>query len=292
MRACHLFPFILLLASAPWCGAALVTVESESARPFGYVIGDEIPLVTTLRLPAACRVLPDSLPKPGAVEYWLNLKQASLRVSVGHSVRVERIYQSFYAPLEVKTLRIPALSLLAHCGAEKSVVELPPWEFSAAPLRGLRVEGEQTLRPDRRPSLPAIVPDAVGLVLSLGLALACAARWSWLAGRLPRAGAFARARAELRRLGTEPWDGAVLAQACAIAHRAFNRYAGQPVFADRLDAFLADHPAWQAQEEELREFFAFSYALHFGAESDGVEWYPPARLRALVDACARLEMQA
>ncbi|QSA97376.1 hypothetical protein [Methylococcus sp. EFPC2] len=265
-------------------------MESEPARAFGYVIGDEIPLVNVVTLPQGCRFLTESLPKPGAFDYWLDLKHARLEGAEGPVARIERTYQIFYAPLEVKGLSVPGVNLTMQCGGERRPLELPAWEFSAAPLRGLRVEGLHTLRPDRVPAELSVVPAALALTGSLLLALASGLRWTWLAGWWPQAGVFARAGAELGRLGAGPWDTAAVKHACAIVHRAFNRYAGQPVFAERLDAFFAERQAWEPRRADIEDFYKFSYAVHFDEDAVDSDGTLPGRLKDLLAACARLEL--
>jgi mxaA protein len=278
----------LSLAAAEAASPA-VTVTTDPVRAFGYVVGDEITLTTRIRLPEGCQLQPSSLPKPGAVDYWLDLKRVA--VTDGESARpvIDRIYQSFYAPLAVKAQTIPAVSLAMQCEGRGDSFELPAWTFTATPLRGMSLEGGHTLRPDRWPKPPSMTPHAFGLAAALLAALGAGLRGGWRSGLWPRAGAFARARAELRRLGPEPWGGITQKKAFEVVHRAFDRHAGHPLFADRLEEFLNEQPRWQGSADEIRAFFHASYALYFDEDARVSESFGPERLKNLVAACARLE---
>lgn len=295
MRA--ILPLLLVFAAAEVHAAPEpMAVAMDPPRPFGYVIGDLVPLANEFTLPKGCEPVPAALPQPGRIDYWLELRSAALRPLGAGRYRFERVYQTFFAPLEVKTLTIPPLELGYRCGRTSAVLPLPAWHFTTAPIRPLAVgkgEDDGYLRPDRPPHPGSLRAAAWrlsawalgGLLMTAGLA--------WLDGWLPGFGRhrpFARAWHALRLLAREPLVGPRLLAAYAVMHEAFNATQGKPVFAEHLDDFFAARPGWVILKAEIQVFFAASYAVHFGAE-EGLSpaGYPPQRLLDLASACRRRE---
>ncbi|GJE62541.1 hypothetical protein MPOCJGCO_4674 [Methylobacterium trifolii] len=55
-----------------------------------------------------------SLPRPGPVAYWLDLRAVAVeetRQGDGNRIRLRLTYQSFYAALDARTLEMPGASL-------------------------------------------------------------------------------------------------------------------------------------------------------------------------------------
>ncbi|MCZ7153695.1 hypothetical protein, partial [Salmonella enterica] len=75
MSAMRLPPLALVLALAPLPAAAqLRGVELRTPRAFGYFQGDLVQVQAEIRTDPGFTLQRPSLPKPGPVTYWLDLR--------------------------------------------------------------------------------------------------------------------------------------------------------------------------------------------------------------------------
>lgn len=287
-----------------WAGltpaAGHVTVELQAPRPFGYVIGDVIPLQALIDMDAPYRLNLAALPKPGPVNRWLWLRRVSTeQTQQGQTLRyrLRLDYQTFYAPLAVKALTIPALSVALDGPGEPTSAQIPAWSFSTAPLRGLAAaeeNGPVAPRPEIEPQPLDTWPRWLGLGACLGLALAALAYWAYSAGWLAlgqRGRYFAEAIRALRRLeaaGLPPEQQT--AAAYTTVHQAFNQTLGFALFSESLPAFFAAHPRYAPLQTEIEAFFSTSYAAFFGEDPSCADFSLP-RLIALCRECIQLERE-
>jgi mxaA protein len=282
-----------LAAGPAWAGES-PRLELKTPPPYGYAIGDTIRHAVTVEPEPGYRLDEASLPKPGPLNRWLELRRIETGPGPGRRLRLMLEYQAFYAPLEVKPLKIPGFTLRFTGPGGAAAAEVPAWPFSMAPLHGLAVLAGGGLEPVR-PDAPPEPPDAAGPLVRLGgFALAGSGALLYLGylrgmfdfGRRGRH--FRDARRVLRRLMSAGEDPAALRTGFACVHRAFDRSLGEPLFAERLPDFFAAHTGYAGAREEIEAFFRASYGLFFG---DGAA--PPAygldRLEALCLVCLRAE---
>ncbi len=296
----------LALLALGWAGLGLaaegnVAVELQAPRAFGYVIGDAIPLQVLIETDASYRLDPASLPKPGPVNRWLWLRGVETeQTRQGHRMRyrLRLDYQTFYAPLAVKNLAIPALSVLLQGPGEPIPAQIPAWNFSTAPLRGLAAaeeNGQVAPRPEIEPQPIKTWPAWLGLAAWLGVAAATLARLAYSLGWLAmgrRGRHFAEAIKALRRLEREGLDVEQQRQAYAAVHQAFNQTLGFALFSEGLPAFFAGHPRYAPLQTEIEAFFGASYAAFFGEASSVGAGFPLSRLIGLCRECIRIEREA
>ncbi|WP_029356851.1 hypothetical protein [Bosea sp. 117] len=291
----------LLLATlaTPPAQAQVRSVELYAPRPFGYVIGDAIALTVEIALDPPFVLDAASLPRPRALDYWLDLREARLTdhgVSAGtHRYTLDLVYQTLYAPLEPKRLAIPGLALAATDGGRRVAIDVPAWSFLSSPLREIVSTGAgapMALRPDIEPRPIATAGALRGLVASTLAALAALALLAWRMGwgpfgrrqRRPFAGASRTVRAALHASSSSAYRAALLA-----LHRAFDATAGKRVLAEDLPAFFEAHPAFRATETEVCRLFDASRRAFFGEDAAGAQGELPApdlvalarRLRAI-----------
>ncbi|CAL1238798.1 nonribosomal peptide synthetase MxaA [Candidatus Methylocalor cossyra] len=285
---------LFLVASAPLGGAAAdALLEREAPRPFGHVIGDLLRHRLLITAPTGSRLDSASLPQPGPLNRWLELRQVQAAPAGAGRYRVELEYQTFYSPLQVKSLTIPGFTLRFTGPRGATAVEVPPWPFQTAPIHGLAVvdrEGAEPLRPDALPPAPDLRGPrrrCLGFALAALVALVYLGHSQGLIGPPRRGRHFREADRTLARLQREGQGAAGLRAAFAVVHRAFDRTWGEPLFAAGLPAFFAGHGAYAALREEIEGFFRASYALFFGGETP--PGYDIARLQALCRACLRAE---
>lgn len=278
------------------CSAAPIRPVSawrvETPRPFGYQIGDTIPMRITVQTRSGVVLHADSLPKPGPMNRWLHLRQAEVEPLGGDEYRVNLEYQVFYAPLEVKALTIPGFPLRFSQHGQSLEERVPDWQFTVAPIRELiarQDEAGEYLRPDQP---PAPISDAevlrnllVAALVALALGLRLALQYGYLPG-LPQRSLFKRAGRQLRGLRAEQ-----MAAALTIMHGALNRLHGGPLFGHRLVDFLGAHPQYRPLQGELSWFFDYSNRFFFAdqtaATDDAIE-----RLRRLCGQCRDVERGA
>ncbi|MBS7544657.1 nonribosomal peptide synthetase MxaA [Ancylobacter oerskovii] len=307
----RLLPMAALLLAAPPVGAQLRSVELYAPRPFGHVIGDTLALSAEIVLDAPFRLDPASLPRPRALDYWLELANVRL-TNGGASDGVQRYtldltYQTFYAPLEPKRLTIPAVPLTATDGTRQVAIAVPPWSFLMSPLREIVATGESTpmaLRPDIAPRPVATASTQRGLLAALGGLVAGLGLLAWQMGWGPfgrrRDRPFARAAREVRvalaasarsaASSTAPASAPGQRAALLALHRAFDATAGKGVFAEDLPDFFRAHPAFTAAEAEVRRLFAASRHLFFGENPlEIAREFPPAGLIALARRLRAIE---
>lgn len=282
-----------LAVATGWADAA-PTVRLAAPHAYGYTVGDTVRHVLTVDPEPGDRLDMASLPQPGPVNRWLELRRVAVEPGPGTQLSIALEYQTFYVPLTVKTLAIPGFSLRFTGTTGTTTAAIPAWPFSVSPVHGLAVlsgDGLDAVQADAPPTAPDTATPLIrsgGLALAGLLALAYLGHlrgfWGW--GRRGRH--FREARRALRRLATGGGgEAAVLRAGFAVVHRAFDRTLEEPLFAERLPQFFADHAAYAGMRGEIEAFFQASYALFFG--EGGVGNYGWDRLENLCRACLRIE---
>lgn len=261
----------------------------ETPRPFGYQIGDTIPMRVVVQTRPGVQLQPASLPKPGPLNRWLNLRRIELAEAGDGEYRIELEYQVFYAPLEVKALTIPGFALRFSQYGQTVEESVPPWQFTVAPLRELiarQDEAGEYLRPDQAPALLATASVRTNLALSLLAAVMLGLKLARQYGYLPwfaRRSPFKTAERRLRQL--PPGE---LAAGLAALHSALNATHGTPVFGHRLQDFLSAHPEFGQASAELAWFFDYSNRYFFSGQRDEADT-DLVRLQKLCSLCRAIE---
>lgn len=292
----------ILLSACLTAGCAMAETPStpvlsqraELPRPYGHAIGDVLRYRLNLRLREGWRPDPDALPRPGPRSRGLELRAVTLREDDSGDYRLELDYQSFYAPLQVKTLTVPPLALrLLGPGGTADIVA-PAWSYTSQPIHTLSVltEGlQEPMRPDAWPEPPATARPLLGTLLGAGVSVLLAGYLAYLRGawKFVRRGLhFHAACRTLRQLARQADGPQRRRAACACVHAAFNRTFGEPLFAEGLAVFFQAYPEYAVLRAEIEGFFAESYARFF--DRDGVDGaYGPDRLEALCRECLRIE---
>ena len=291
----------IALALAPLrVGADETTAVVEPLRRYGYVIGDEVELRAAIGVPPGYALDVDSLPKPGRVNPFLELRAIEHRDGIlgrfGREAaqRMSLRFAVVNSGADVATAQTPALTLrFKREGAPELATILPPINFTVSPLTPAYVAGVAGLE-EMQPDVaapPVSAQMAYVRLLLYGLcAVAVGAYLAWRQGWLPRRmlgnRSFARAVAELRRPRAGAVPGAHVARAQRL-HRAFDESAGFAVGGHRLERFFAAQPWSSALAPEIREFFAGS-AQFFYAD-DAAALMAPDRMLRLAQALAERE---
>ncbi len=291
---------------------APVDVRLSGPPPFGLLIGDLVTHRVAITADPGLRLQDASLPRPGALTYWLTLRDITVEdqgVEEGRRrFHLALTYQTFYAPLQPHTLTIPAFTLRF---VDEEVPDspavtagVPAWRFLTSPLREIVPQagtGGPLLRPDHRPPLagdpltrPLAIAALAGAVIFLGL-LAWHRGWGpfRLRPNRPFRRALRDARTALGRAGSRQsgdglgaTDAAAYEQAMRAFHRAFDMTAGHRLLADDLPGFLETAPAFRPEEAAIQRFFQASRQVFFRTDSAAAVSLMPAP--ALLDLGRRL----
>lgn len=282
MKRC--FIIILLLAwlagpNAVSANEATVTasiLQQDQGRNYGIMVGDLVHHRFVIRVKAPFKLIQSSLPQAGELTYWLELRDVSVSTKQSDDQTLYLIdlkYQTFYAPLDVRTLNIPAITLDFSAGDERYQLRLPDWDFTMSPIKEITPSGVGNENDVAAFMKAAIAPSNFSLnelnqritmlIVAITLILMMLL---WLHGLLPKLGQspFSEAAKQIRRRqhgGLNTNDDYL---ACLQAvHQAINRRAETSVFADQLDDFLILFPQFRGLRQQLRHFFEQSRAAFF-----------------------------
>ncbi len=299
---------VLLIVVASPALAQIRGVELRVPRAFGYFLGDLVQVQADIRVDPGFTVQRPSLPKPGPVTYWLDLRSVAVeerREGDVTLIRLRLTYQDFYAALDSRTLEVPGFSVTIESdgkgGLTTATAQVPAWKIGVSPLREVQPERRddpaEYLLPDGR--APRYDPQpatatALGLLALAALALVPLARdraWGPFAPRRGRP--FALGLKAMRRVKRKTRGDDLYREALLILHRALDATAGRRVLADDLTLFLANHPAFRGQEQNLQKFFAASRRAFFGRETEAAaRAFPLSEVEALLARLTAAERSA
>lgn len=273
MRAVMLLLGCCCLGSAVAQSPAVKSLQVDTPRAFGYVIGDVFRHHARLELYLPYRLEPDSIPLQSKLNRWLEVRASLLDKSRLPGVTVYDIsldYQIFNAPSEIQRIATPAHSMMVVGPGGPVSVVIPEWEFSVAPitsLPGADAEATLALRPPRQPPPIPLAPRLERFALMAVIFSAALLYLIWLRWGVPllaRANQpFARAYRDLKRLRRRSFDESVYRQALRRLHGAFNETAGRALFAEQLQAFHSSHPRFGGLEQPIDQLFAESRSVFF-----------------------------
>jgi mxaA protein len=252
------------------------SVAVVEPRAFGYFLGDVLTREVVLTLKRGARVEPASLPRPGPLNYWLDLRSVDVAeddTASATQVKVTLAYQAFYSALDPRRLEIPGFTLKVSDGKRTADTQVPAIGFVISPLRELFAakDGETppplTLRPDATPRLVATGPERTVMLIAAGVAVASlvllAAHHAWGPFRRRSGRPFTEAarflKVNARRLAGEGGYRAALIK----LHRAFDRAAGRRLLPDDLEEFFKEHPEFAPLAPDVQRLFACSRDAFF-----------------------------
>jgi mxaA protein len=242
-------------------------------RDSGYLLGDLIEERVDLSLPPGASVDPDSLPLPGRVAPWMEVRAS--RVEHGESDGEQSVfvrYQIFAEVEQAGRVPIPAFKLRVRDAGQTRVVEVPEKSFLlSAALPPTLSDEDRELKSAAPPRLLPARNAVLGVLLSLIAAVACAAYLLWVYDRLPflpRApGPFARLWRSWRRRGRRGLsddDGIVLLRAW---HAALNSAAGETLYPSTLPRLFVSAPHLQPLRARIEDLFESSWQSFYGPAS-------------------------
>lgn len=262
-------------AFAAALSAKAATVSISEPRAFGYFLGDTLRRDVLVRTKAGEKLDLSSLPRPGPLNYWLELSSADLvegRDGDDKLYRLSLLYQTFYAPLDPRRLTIPGFKLKVD-GSGGTELAVPPFNFIASPIRQLFSEKGDTpaeatkLQPDHVGHRLATGAERTALLVASLLALSALAllarHYAWWPFRQRPGRPFTHAARFLRDNASTLHNGAGYRTALLRLHRAFDVAAGRRVLSEDVDDFLSRHPQFAPMSAEVERLFQSSREAFF-----------------------------
>ncbi|WP_297809617.1 hypothetical protein [uncultured Methylophaga sp.] len=250
-------------------------LQQDQGRSFGVMVGDKIHHRFLVAVDDPYTIIQSSLPQPGDLTYWLELRDISVTSREADDrtlYLIDLSYQTFYAPLDVRALEIPAIPLDFSAGEQRTQLSLPKWEFTMSPIKEITPRGVGHDNQVEAFMKPAIAPRqfslnelnqqtsllAVASIMILLLLL-------WLQGMLPKLGLspFTRAAREIRRIKRSKAKGDDYLASIQAVHKAINKRADGTVFASQLEQFIEQFPQFAGLKPELARFFELSRDAFF-----------------------------
>ncbi len=274
---------VLLLAAATAAAHAADNAGTAiqpivSLRDSGYLLGDLVDEHVELALPAGFSLDADSLPLPGRVAPWMEVRNARV---IGQQARdrasVTVTYQLFAEVEQASRVPIPPFTLRLRDGTQMRAVAVPEQSILLSPaLPPALTDQDRELKPS---PLPQTLPTGrviAGFALSVAATLVCAAYLLWAYDHLPLAprspGPFARAWRRWRRRRT--WSEAERDLLLRDWHAALNQAAGETLYASTLPCLFTHAPYLLPMRQPIEELFGRSWTSFYG-HADGAA--PSAR---------------
>ena len=287
---CVLFSLSANLSRAQGDDAGDVQVN-VTLRDSGYLLGDLLEERIEVQLPASASIEAESVPLPGRVAPWLEVRRTRLepRQAQGSQAFVVT-YQIFAEVDEARRVPLPAFKFRVRDGERVRVVDVPAQSFLLSPgLPSSLTDEDRELRPSPPPrELPQGRLIAAALA-SLAVALACAIYLLWRYDRLPflphAPGPLARAWRRWRRRKGE-WSDADQTALLRDMHAALNGSAGETLYPSTLQRLFERAPHLLPLRAQIEALFDASWARFYGA-GDAISLPPASVLAMLRDAADR-----
>ncbi|HVV95921.1 MAG TPA: hypothetical protein VHC92_02140 [Rhodanobacteraceae bacterium] len=263
---------------------------TTTLRDTGYLLGDLIDERVEIRLPPGAEIDSGSLPLPGRVAPWLEVRRTSLAPrDAGGTQALVVTYQIFAETEAAARVPLPEFALRLR-GAPAPVVNIPEQSFLLSPaLPSALTDRDRELRPSPPPTLLPRTKWIALALASLLVALASSAYLLWrfdLLPFLPRSpGPIAKTwrRWRRRRPASVDEQRTLLRE----LHAALSGSAGETLYPSTLDHLFARAPFLAPLRECIEAVFAASWSLFYGT-GDDVE-VPTSNVLALLREAADRE---
>lgn len=280
------------------CALAIAAMHAIAAEPdvrvslrdTGYMLGDLIDEHVEITLPDGARIDPESLPLPGRVAPWLEVRRAALESAHDTSQAFVVTYQIFAETEQATQAPLPEFHVRLRSGAGAADVTVPSRGFLLSPaLPATLTDRDRELRPS---PAPAPVPEGAvlaGALASLAVALAATGFLLWRYDRLPflpyAPGPLLRAWRSWRRRSRRALTGEEETALLRDLHGALNQSAGETLYPSTLQRLFDRAPYLAPQRVEIERVFVASWHRFYGDGDAPV----PAQVLATLQVAAERE---
>ncbi len=279
---------VLLVAMSP-----AIAVEPEvhvSLRDTGYMLGDLIDERVEIALPDGARIDPESLPLPGRVAPWLEVRRATLEPAGGASQAFVVTYQIFAETEEATQAPLPEFRVRVRGTHGADDVTVPSRGFLLSPsLPATLTDRDRELRPSPDPERMPERGALAGTLASVAVALAATGYLLWRYDRLPflpyAPGPLLRAWRSWRRRSRRELSGDDETALLRDLHGALNQSAGETLYPSTLQRLFDRAPYLAPLRAEIERVFAASWRRFYGRG----DMPAPAHVLATLQSAADLE---
>jgi mxaA protein len=290
---------LFLLSAACYAEPVLPAqlIKMDQGRNYGLMVGDIIEHHYLIAVDEGYSLSPSSLPVEGELTYWLDLNSVSMTSEQQGKKTIYNLilrYQTFYAPLDVRTLLIPEQQLVFTDSANQRVeITLTDWHFIMSPIKEITASGvgnndgsDGFMKADIAPRTHSLSRYQSPIIIYASLSIVCLLIWAALAGLLPKfdTSPFHTARRQIKRINRHKNITVdQIQQGLQAMHDAFNSRASYTVFASQIDDFIQQHPQFNESRTQIEDFFQQSRCVFFFDEDP-----KPNLLNDCIRLCDRL----
>jgi mxaA protein len=260
-------------------------------RDSGYLLGDLLEERIEAHLPSSASIEADSLPLPGRVAPWLEVRRTRIeRRQAQGSQDFVVTYQIFAEVDEARRVPLPAFKFRVRDGERVRVVDVPAQSFLLSPaLPSSLTDEDRELRPSPTPQELPQRRFIAGALASFAGAIASAIYLLWRYDRLPflphAPGPLARAWRRWRRRKGELSDAEQTALLRDM-HAALNGSAGETLYPTTLPRLFERAPYLLPLRAQIEALFGASWTRFYGA-GDAASLPSASVLAMLRDAADR-----
>ncbi|HEX5122303.1 MAG TPA: hypothetical protein VFV97_03575 [Rhodanobacteraceae bacterium] len=286
---------MIRVAACVFAVAMLPAIAAEpevhvSLRDTGYMLGDLIEERVEIALPDGAHIDPESLPLPGRVAPWLEVRRAMLEPARGASQAFVVTYQIFAETEQATQAPLPEFRVRVRGAHGADDVTVPSRGFLLSPsLPATLTDRDRELRPSPDPAPMPERGALAGALASLAVALAATGYLLWRYDRLPflpyAPGPLLRAWRSWRRRSRGTLSGEDETALLRDLHGALNQSAGETLYPSTLQRLFDRAPYLAPLRAEIERVFAASWQRFYG----GGEAPAPAHVLATLQSAADRE---
>jgi mxaA protein len=272
-------------------------MQIEYPRLFGYFVGDTIELNIRITTPKSLRLNQSTLPHPGVVGKFLEIKN----IYVEETVQSEKsywdiniVYQNFYVALDVHKLVIPGFDL----SFDKKIISIPSWSVSISPLREVMPlqdeNNENNMRPDGVYTFLDYHNELYFLLVLLATTSLMCVIVTYDRGYPPfhrrRNRIFNALYRKLKREQNLLAGGSSLSIAFKLTHQAIDASYDRSILYEDLDNLLERNPAYLSLRDEFLTFYEQSQEYFYNPIGSESKSYGYDEILKFVSALSKAEI--